>query len=189
MPHDPGQRTNDNGQRTKRKYTVSDKVRAGNRINLEGARRRKKIRYRRTDRRLRANCASLTKARQSPSYKPFVGIGLRAVDLRQSAPQVGETHEEYDRHAQLVESVLPANRQRLQNGARGLAQALWRRRRLFGSRAHRETLSFYLELEKAGVWGLCPASVQNMSFRTWHLFMEGEHPRQGKRSWTAWTSA
>ena len=56
---------------------------------------------------------------------------------------MGETLEEYDCHTQLVERVLPANRQRLHNGVRGLAQALWRRRRLFGSRVHRETLSFF----------------------------------------------
>jgi len=173
------QMTTENGQRTKRKYTVTDKVLAANRLNLEKARAvDKKIRYRATPKRLEGNRASLIKARQSPNYKPYVRYGLRAVDLHQSAPQVGETLEEYDRHTQLVERVLPANRQRLHNGVRGLAQALWRRRRLFGSRVHRETLSFYLELEKVGVWGLCPASVQTMSFNTWHLFMEGEHPRQ-----------
>src|SRR6516225_7419736 len=171
--------TTENGQRVKRKYTVSDKVLAANRLNLEKARAvDKKIRYRATPKRLEGSRASLIKARQSPNYKPYVRYGLRAVDLRQSALQVGETLEEYDRHTQLVERVLPANRQRLYNGVRGLAQALWRRRRLFGSRVHRETLSFYLELEKVGVWGLCPASVQTMSFATWHLFMEGEHPRQ-----------
>jgi len=171
--------TTDQGQRTKRKYTVTDKVLAANRLNLEKARAvDKKIRYRATPKRLEGSRASLIKARQSPNYKPYVRYGLRAVDLRQSALQVGETLEDYDRHTQLVERVLPANRQRLHNGVRGLAQALWRRRRLFGSRVHRETLSFYLELEKVGVWGLCPASVQTMSFATWHLFMEGEHPRQ-----------
>ena len=179
MANNQEARAKDNGERTKRKYTVSDKVLAANRLNLEKARAvDKKIRYRATPKRLEGSRASLIKARQSPNYKPYVRYGLRAVDLRQSALQVGETLEEYDRHTQLVERVLPANRQRLHNGVRGLAQALWRRRRLFGSRVHRETLSFYLELEKVGVWGLCPASVQTMSFATWHLFMEGEHPRQ-----------
>ena len=99
------------------------------------------------------------------------------MDLRQSAPQVGETQEEYDRHLKGVERVLPAHRQRQGNGVRGLAQALWRRRRLFGSRVHRETLSFYLELEKAAVWGLCPASVQGLEWVTTGVFVEGEHPR------------
>jgi hypothetical protein len=59
----------------------------------------------------------------------------------------------------------------------GLGQALWRRRRLFGSRAHRETLGFYLELEKAAVDGLCPASVRDLSFSSWHLFAGGADPR------------
>ncbi|HWT78823.1 MAG TPA: hypothetical protein VN648_08460, partial [Candidatus Methylomirabilis sp.] len=164
--------------RTKRKYTVSDKVRAANHLNLEKARAvDKKIRYRPTDKRLDASRANLLKARQSPNYKPYVKNGLRAVDLRRSAPQVGETQEEYDRHLELVERVLPANRQRLRNGVRGLAQALWRRRRVFVSRVQRETFSFYLELEKAAVWGLCPASVQGLGWVTTDVFLEGEHPR------------
>jgi hypothetical protein len=117
------------------------------------------------------------KACQSPNYKPYVRHGLRAVDLRESAPQVGETQEEYDRHVELVESVLPARHRRERNGGRGLGQALWRRRRLFGSRAHLETLGFYLELEKAARWGLCRASVQDLSFSTWFLFNDAKHPR------------
>ena len=168
----------DQGQSTKRPYTVSDKVRAANRLNLEKARTvDKKIRYRPTDKRLDACRANLFKARGSPNYKPFVKNGLRAVDLRQSAPQVGETQEEYDRHVELVEGVLPAHRQRQRNGVRGLAQALWRRRRVFVSRVQRETLAFYRELEKAAVWGLCPASVQGLEFVTTDVFVEGEHPR------------
>ena len=69
----------DQGQRTKRKYTVSDKVRAANRLNLPKALGvDKKIRYRLTDKRLAANRASLVKAR-------YVRDRLRAVDLRKSA--------------------------------------------------------------------------------------------------------
>src|SRR5215831_13587429 len=171
-------RTTDQGQRKKRKYTVTDKVRAANRLNLEKAWAvDKKIRYRATEKRLEASRASLIKARQSPNYKPFVRHGLRAVDLRESAAQVGETVEEYDRHLQRVERALPANRQRLSNGVRGLAQALWRRRRVFVSQVHRETVGFYLELEKAAVWGLCPASVEGLHFVTTDIFLEGEHPR------------
>jgi len=80
-----------------------------NRLNLDKARAvDKKIRYRATPKRLEGSPASLIKARQSPNYKPYVRYGLRAVDLRQSALQVGETLEEYDRHTQLVERVLPA---------------------------------------------------------------------------------
>jgi len=79
-----------------------------------------------------ANRANLLKARQSPKYKPYVRHGLRAVDLRQSAPQVGETEAEYDRHRKLVESVLPARRQRERNrggragaGAVATAAGVW----------------------------------------------------------------
>ena len=166
------------GPRTKRKYTVSDKVRAANRLNLEKARAvGKEVLYRPTEKRRKACRANLLIARQSPNYQPNVRHGLRAVNLRESAPQVGERQEEYDRHMELVEGVLPAEQRRERNGVQGLGQALWRRRRLFGSRAHRETLGFYLELEKAAVDGLCPASVRDLSFSSWHLFAGGADPR------------
>jgi len=164
--------------RRKRKYTVSDKVRAANHLNLEKARAvDKKIRYRPTDKRLDASRANLLKARQSPNYKPYVKNGLRAVDLRRSAPQVGETQEEYDRHLELVEQALPAEGERQRNGVRGLAQALWRRRRVFVSRVQRETFSFYLELEKAAGAGLCLDSLQSLEYASRSVFLEGEHPR------------
>jgi hypothetical protein len=38
-------------------------------------------------------------------------------------------------------------------------------------------MAFYLELEKAAVWGLCPFSVQGLGFVTTDVFLEGEHPR------------
>ena len=173
-----GPRTSDQGQKTKRKYTVSDKVRAANRLNLEKARAvGKEVLYRPTEKRRKACRANLLIARQSLNYQPNVRHGLRAVNLRESAPQVGERQEEYDRHMELVEGVLPAEQRRERNGVQGLGQALWRRRRLFGSRARRETLGFYLELEKAAVDGLCPASVRDLYFSSWHLFAGGADPR------------
>ena len=137
----------------------------------------REVLYRPTEKRRKACRANLLIARQSPNYQPNVRHGLRAVNLRESAPQVGEMQEEYDRHMELVEGVLPAEQRRERNGVQGLGQALWRRRRLFGSRARRETLGFYLELEKAAVDGLCPASVRDLSFSSWHLFAGGADPR------------
>ena len=164
--------------RTKRSYTVSDKVRAANRLNLEKARAvGKEVLYRPTEKRRKACRANLLIARQSPHSQLNVRHGLRAIDLRESAPQVGERQEEYDRHMELVEGVLPAEQRRERNGVQGLGQALWRRRRLFGSRARRETLGFYLELEKVALDGLCPASVRDLSFSSWHLFADGADPR------------
>ena len=123
MATDQGQRTRDQGQRTKRKYTVSDKVRAANRINLGKAHSvDKKVRYRLTDKRLAANRASLRKALQARRYKRYARDWVRAVDLRKSALQAGETQEEYDRHLELVEQVLPAEGRRQRNGVRGLAR-------------------------------------------------------------------
>ncbi len=165
-----------NGER--RSYTVSDKVRAAGRLNLEKARAvGRQVLYRPTDKRLGACRANLLKARQSPNYKPFVRHGLRAVDLRRSAPQVGESVEELDRHRELVDSVVPANSEREQNAVRGLGEALWRRRRVFISRVHRETLGFYQELEKAALDGLCPSSVGDLFSATEDLLLEGEDPR------------
>jgi len=153
-------------------------VRAANRLNLEKARGvGKEVLYRSTDKRRNACRANLLIGRQSKNNKRNLRHGLRAVNLRESAPQVGETQEDYDRHMELVESVLPARHRRERNGVRGLGQALWRRRRLFGSRWHRQTLGFYLELEKAARWGLCRASVQDLSFSTWFLFNDAKHPR------------
>src|SRR6516162_3374163 len=178
MPNVETPRTTDQGQRTKRKYTVSDKVRAANRIKLGKALSvDKKIRYRLTPKRLAANRANLRKALQARRYKRYARDWVRAVDLRKSALQAGETPEEYDRHLKLVEQVLPAEGRRQRNGVRGLSQALWRRRRVFGNRAQRELFSFYLELEKAAVWGLCEDSVQDLRCETCYVFLEGEHPR------------
>jgi len=164
--------------RTKRKYTVSDKVRAANRLKLPKALSvDKKIRYRLTPKRLAANRASLRKALQARRYKRYARDWVRAVDLRKTALQAGETPEEYDRHLKLVEQVLPAESERQRNGVRGLGQALWRRRRLFGNRAQRELFSFYLELEEAAVEGLSLDSVQDLRCETCYVFLEGEHPR------------
>ena len=146
-------------------------MRAANRINSAKARSvDKEIRYRRTPKRLAANRASLVKAR-------YVRDQLRAADLRKSAVRAGESQEEYDRHLELVEQALPAEGERQRNGVRGLAQALWRRRRLFVSRVQRETFSFYLELEKAAGAGLCLDSVQSLEYASRSVFLEGEHPR------------
>ena len=83
-------RTTDQGQRTKRKYTVSDKVRAANRLNLPKALSvDKKIRYRLTPKRLAANRANLRKALQARRYKRYARDWVRAVDLRKSALRAG----------------------------------------------------------------------------------------------------
>jgi len=178
MPNVETPRTTDQGQRTKRKYTVSDKVRAANRLKLPKALSvDKKIRYRLTPKRLAANRASLRKALQARRYKRYARDWVRAVDMRKTAVQAGETQEEYDRHMELMEQVLPAEGERQRNGVRGLGQALWRRRRLFGNRAQRELFSFYLELEEAAVEGLSLDSVQDLRCETCYVFLEGEHPR------------
>jgi hypothetical protein len=157
---------------SKRKYTVTDKVRASVRLNLEKARAvGNKILYRPTDKRLDTCRSNLEKARESPNYKPFVRHGLRTVDLRRSAPQVGESQEELDRFLERVQGVVQAITGRERNAVQGLAQALWRRQRVFTSRVHWETLRFYLRLLEAA-FGLadlrspiadCPPSLPDQS--------------------------
>ena len=95
-------RTKNQGQRAKRKYTVSDKVRAANRIKLGKALSvDKKIRYRLTPKRLAANRTNLRKALQTRRYKRYARDWVRAVGLRKTAAEAGETQEEYDRHMEL----------------------------------------------------------------------------------------
>ena len=164
---------------TKRRYTVSDKVRAAGRRNLEKARAvDKKILYRRTERRLKGCRANLLKARQSPKYKPYVRNGLRAVDLRQSAPLVGETQQDYDRHMELVEAVVPASGERQQNAVRGLGQALWRRRRAFVSQAHREIRRFYQDLAQAAEEGITAFTLLFLLWGLETLFREAERLKE-----------
>src|SRR6516164_3119465 len=83
-------RTKNQGQRAKRKYTVSDKVRAANRIKLgKACSVDMKIRYRLTPKRLAANRANLRKALQARRYKRSARDWVRAVDLRKSALRAG----------------------------------------------------------------------------------------------------
>ena len=181
MADDPGQTTTDKAQRTKRKYTVRDKVRAAKRLNLKKAIAvDTEIRYRSTERRRNACRANLLIGRQSPNYKPYVRHGLWAVDLRESATQVGETQEEYERHMELVESVLSASRIRRSGnatGCRGWAKRCGDGGGCLAAGCIRKPWASTWNWRRRPLDGLCPASVRDLSFSTADLFADAEHPR------------
>ena len=188
--------------RQRREYTVSDKVLAANRCNLEKARRvpaeirarptedrraasranlqkaraaprtekqlaaaranlvkaraaPRQKRYRGTPKRLAACHASLLKAHavqrasDAPSYAPNLRQGLYCIDLRRSAAALGESLGELDRLCERLGRALPAANDAARRGVRSLAEGMWRRRRVFGGRAHLEAVRFYAWLGEA----------------------------------------
>jgi hypothetical protein len=135
--------------RMKRKYTVSDKVLAANRRNLEKANAvPKSIRYRATARRLASCHANLQKAQaaqpdpQHPRRRGQMGHGFRVVDLRRTAPQAGERLEDLDRHRALFLKTFGGSRDQCRL-ARAMADIFWRRWRALGWEAECEAKQFY----------------------------------------------
>ena len=168
--------------RPRRRYTVSEKVRAAGRRNIHKARavpkevlyRRtekreaawranlakanavpKRIQYRRTAKRARACYRNLLRAlearkgSQSPSYAPNLRQGLYCIHLRRSAAALGEVWAEFERLAERLRQALPAANEAARRAVRGLAEGMWRRRRVFGGRARLEAIRFYAWLGQA----------------------------------------
>jgi hypothetical protein len=133
----------------KRKYTVSDKVLAANRRNLEKANAvPKSIRYRATARRLASCHANLQKAQaaqrdpQHPRRRGQMGHGFHVADLGRTASQAGERLEDLDRHRALFLKAFGGSRQQSRL-ARALADIFWRRWRALAWEAEREAKQFY----------------------------------------------
>ena len=132
----------------KRHYTVSDKVRAAGRLNLQKARAvAKEILYRYTEKRFAATFNNLERAHEvnrsgKGPYRPACfSHGLTAVDLRRSAPLCGETVEEINAHLARVGRAFgvdlsqwkqvnggwrPPVLNRATRLAQGLGESLWR---------------------------------------------------------------
>jgi hypothetical protein len=132
-----------------RKYTVSDKVLAANRRNLEKANAvPKSIRYRATARRLASCHANLQKAQaaqrdpQHPRRRGQMGHGLHVADVGRTASQAGERREDLDRHRALFLKTFSGSRQQSRL-ARALADIFWRRWRALAWEAKREAKQFY----------------------------------------------
>jgi hypothetical protein len=133
----------------KRKYTVSGKVLAANRRNLEKANAvPKSIRYRATARRLASCHANLQKAQaaqrdpQCPRRRGQMGHGFYAADLARTAAQAGERLEDLDRHRSLFLKTFGGSRDQSRL-ARALADLFWRRWRALAWEAEREAKQFY----------------------------------------------
>jgi hypothetical protein len=132
--------------RPRRKYTVTEKVLAANRRNLEKARAvPKSIRYRPTERRLAACHANLEKARaarRAGCTTQGDGHGFQALDLRRSA---GESFERL--RATFLAAFRPANpdEERL---AGAMAALFWRRWRALEWEARRGAERFYRRLTR-----------------------------------------
>jgi hypothetical protein len=143
-----------------RKYTVSDKVLAANRRNLEKANAvPKSIRFRATERRLASCHANLQKAQaaqrdperprrpaaqslRAAGRRGQMAHGFRVVDLRRTAPQAGERPEDLDRHRALFLETFGGSRNQSRL-AQALADIFWRRWRALAWEAESETKQFY----------------------------------------------
>lgn len=133
--------------RPRRKYTVTEKVLAANRRNLEKARAvPKSIRCRPTERRLAACHANLEKARAArragTARRDGHGRGFQALDLRQAA---GETFERLRASFLAAFKVASHEEERL---AGAMAALFWRRWRLLECEACREAERFYRRLKQ-----------------------------------------
>jgi hypothetical protein len=135
-----------------RRYTVSDKVLAANRRNLEKANAvPKSIRFRATARRLASCHANLQKAQaaqrdpQKPCRRGRMAHGFHVVDLRRTAAQAGEPLEDLDRHRALFLETFGGSRNQSRL-ARALADIIWRRWRALAWEAEREARQFYFRL-------------------------------------------
>jgi hypothetical protein len=147
-----------------RKYTVSDKVLAANRRNLQKANAvPKSIRFRATARRLASCHANLQKAQAAqrdperprcPAAQSLQASGRAAgrrgrmthgfhvIDLRRTAPQAGERQEDLDRHRALFLETFGGSRNQSRL-ASALADIVWRRWRALAWEAESETKQFY----------------------------------------------
>jgi hypothetical protein len=148
-----------------RKYTVSDKVLAANRRNLQKANAvPKSIRFRATDRRLASCHANLQKAQaaqrdpERPCCRGRMAHGFRVVDLRRTALQAGERQEDLDRHRALFLETFGGSRNQSRL-ASALADIFWRRWRALGWEAQHEARQFYSRLACDPDQWACPGAT------------------------------
>ena len=117
----------------RRKYTVSEKVLAANRLNLVQANAEPEKKYRPSDRRLAATYASLIKAREGKRRKRLRGqatgvkYGLAVTDLYSTLGLADATREEIDGHYQLFRDLIKPAGDEERKLARALAECSWRR--------------------------------------------------------------
>ncbi|MGH9326120.1 MAG: hypothetical protein ACRD2B_05460 [Terriglobia bacterium] len=135
--------------RSRRKYTVSARVLAANRLKLEKARAvAKSIRYRPTERRLAACHANLQKAHaggRGGRRSAARGPGFHVLDLRRAALGAGGDFESH--RAAFLEAFEAANAEQ-ERLAGAMAALFWRRWRALEWQARQERERFYRRLDQ-----------------------------------------
>ena len=140
----------------KRKYTVTERVRAACRANLAKANAvPKSIRYRATEPRLlacRANLIRAVAARRadwSARYAPSFRLGCYAMSLPRSLAAAGESEAEYERHLELFARGFAPSDQVEKKLVRAMAKVWWRRLRALRLQSRWETNRLRARLDYA----------------------------------------
>ena len=92
---------------------------------------------------------STSKWSDSPAYGSGFTRGLHAVSLRRSARLAGETSAAFDAHVEMFRQALAPGNCREQRLARGIAEVVWRRLRLFRGQARWERAALIYRLREA----------------------------------------
>src|SRR5712691_12016612 len=142
----------------RRPYTVTAKVLAACRRNLEKANAvPKSHRYRPTPRRLAACRRNLEKAHatlraagsRSPAYGTSYRHGLYCVLLGRSLELAGESREEFRQHIELFDRAFAPRDHEEARLVRAIAETAWRRLRAFRGQARWERLAIRYRLAEA----------------------------------------
>src|SRR2546428_1971512 len=142
----------------RRNYTVTAKVLAACRRNLEKANAvPKSHRYRPTPRRLAACRRNLAKAHatlraagnRSPAYGTSFRHGLYCVLLGRSLELAGESREDFREHLELFDHAFAPRDHEEARLVRAIAETAWRRLRAFRGQGRWERLAIQYRLAEA----------------------------------------
>src|SRR3989454_2478390 len=143
----------------RRPYTVTAKVLAACRTNLQKANAvPKSLRYRPTPRRLAACRRNLEKAHatlraagnRSPAYGTSFRHGLYCVLLGRSLELAGESREDFREHIELFDHAFAPRDHEEARLVRAIAETAWRRLRAFRGQGRWERLAIRYRLAEAG---------------------------------------
>jgi len=159
-------------EKPKRKYTVSDKVRAANRLNLAQANADPEKKYRPTPKRLASTYANCLKAREGKRQKRKRGqatgvkYGLAVTDLYSTLGLADASREELDGHYRLFRDLVKPTYADEDNFTKALAECSWRRSQVLHVHAVDSAM-----LMKARLMMASEAARSNVSLRSLALLM------------------
>ncbi|HMD96572.1 MAG TPA: hypothetical protein VKM93_04460 [Terriglobia bacterium] len=165
-PPPPGQ------ERPKRKYTVSDKVRAANRLNLVQANANPEKKYGPTPKRKASTYANCLKAREGKRQKRRRGqatgvkYGLAVTDLYSTLGLADASREELDGHYQYFRDRIKPAYEEEDKLTKALAECSWRRSQVLHVHAVDGVM-----LMKARLMMASDAARDNVSLRSLALLM------------------